>query len=232
MADLVIFDFDGTLFDTHESIEHSIKVTFETLLPGYALAQDQIHCLIASGAGLSDTFRTLHPDTAIFNTSEEQWVTKYREIYSTHGQRLVKAFPGAKQLLEHLQARDIPISIVSNKGVAAVKTALDRNGLGGYVPEALIVGDRTPGAERKPHTASFTHVVVPVLKERGKWRDGADTSKVLIVGDTVADIQFAKNLGCRVCWCRYGYGDQGECQALTPDFVVDSLADVVGILSE
>ncbi|KFY02242.1 hypothetical protein O988_02281 [Pseudogymnoascus sp. VKM F-3808] len=231
MANLVIFDFDGTLFDTHQSIEHTIKLTFETLLPNYVPPQDEIHRLIACGAGLSDTFRYLHPDMTTFNSSEEQWITTYRELYSTHGQDLIKAFPGAKQLLEHLKTHDIPISIVSNKGVVAVKTALDRNGLGGYVPEGLIVGDKTPGAERKPHPVSFTSVLVPKLRELGKWRDEADASEVLVVGDTVADIQFAKNIGCRACWCRYGYGDQEACQALNPDFVIDSLADVGGILS-
>lgn len=232
MASLVIFDFDGTLFDTHESIEHTIKLTFDALLATHVPLQSEIHRLISSGAGLSDTFRALHPDAASFNQSEDRWITKYRELYNTHGQALIKAFPGAKQLLEHLKTHGIPVAIVSNKGVAAVKTALDRNGLVGYVPEALIVGDKTPGAERKPHPASFTEVLVPTLKAHGMWRDEMDPRKVLVVGDTIADIQFAKNIGGRACWCRYGYGDKDVCSALGPEFIVDLLADVVGIVSK
>jgi phosphoglycolate phosphatase len=39
MTTLVIFDFDGTLFDTHESISQSIKLTFDALLPDQAPPQ-------------------------------------------------------------------------------------------------------------------------------------------------------------------------------------------------
>ncbi|KAI1907577.1 hypothetical protein LOZ61_006050 [Ophidiomyces ophidiicola] len=228
MAKLVIFDFDGTLFDTHESIEHSIKLTFDTLLPAHVPPQSEIHRLISSGAGLSDTFRALHPAAETFAATETQWIDKYRELYAVHGQLLIKAFPGAKTLLEELKGHHIPTAIVSNKGVAAVKTALERNGLEGYIPEDLIIGDKTPGALRKPDPSSFVNVLVPALKARGI--DGVQASEVLVVGDTVADIQFAKNIDGRVCWCRYGYGDREACEAMAPDFVVDSLNQVVSIV--
>ncbi|CAI7570971.1 unnamed protein product [Penicillium discolor] len=226
MIALAIFDFDGTLFDTHGSISQTIKLTFDALLPTYTPPQPEIHRLIASGAGLADTFKALHPFPAEFTpTVENEWIEKYRALYATHGQLLIKAFPGAKELLTELNAHKVPIAI----GVAAVKTALERNGLDGYVPEDLIIGDKTPGAKRKPDPASFVDVLVPVLKEKYGVEE-IDSGKVLVVGDTVADVQFAANIKSKVCWCRYGYGDQKACQELKPDFVVDSLGEVVGIV--
>lgn len=225
-----IFDFDGTLFDTHESISQTIRLTFETLLPTHTPPQPKIHRLIASGAGLADTFKALHPSPAEFTpTAENEWIEKYRALYATHGQLLIKAFPGAKDLLTELNAHKIPIAIVSNKGVAAVKTALERNGMDGCVPEDLIIGDKTPGAKRKPDPASFVDVLIPVLREK-YGMDEIDSGSVLVVGDTVADVQFARNIKSRVCWCRYGYGDQKACEELNPDYVVDSLGEVVGIV--
>ncbi|KAL3421607.1 pyrophosphatase ppax [Phlyctema vagabunda] len=240
MVSLVIFDFDGTLFDTHESIGHTIKLTFQALLPDSIPSPDEIHRLIASGAGLSDTFRALHPEQGLgphqssFEQSEELWITTYRQLYSTHGQALIKPFPGAEELLGYLKKHEIPTAIVSNKGVAAVKVALQRNGLAGCVPEDLIVGDKTVGAERKPHRASFTAVLMPTLKRLGlgNWQTQTDATGVLVVGDTVADIQFAKNIGAKAAWCQYGYGDQDACHKLDPDFVVGSLAEVVDIVSK
>ncbi|EKV16267.1 Haloacid dehalogenase-like hydrolase [Penicillium digitatum] len=230
MIALTIFDFDGTLFDTHESISQTIKLTFDALFPAHTPPQSEIHCLIASGAGLADTFKVLHPSPAeVTPIAENEWIEKYRALYATHGQLLIKAFPGAKDLLAELNAHKIPIAIVSNKGVAAVKTALQRNGLNCYVPEDLIIGDKTPGAKRKPDPASFIDVLVSVLKERYGLEE-LDSGSVLVVGDTVADIQFARNIKSKVCWCRYGYGDREACQELTPDFVVDSLGEVVGIV--
>lgn len=49
-----------------------------------------------------------------------------------------------------------------------------------------------------------------------------------LVGDTIADIQYASNIQSKICWCRYGYGDQETCQALVAeDSVADSLEDVL-----
>ena len=229
MTALAIFDFDGTLFDTHDSISQTIKLTFDALLPTHTPPQSEIHRLIASGAGLTETFTTLHPSPAEFTPAvENEWIEKYRALYATHGQLLIKAFPGAKDLLTELNALNIPIAIVSNKGVAAVKTALERNGLGGYVPEDLIVGDKTPGAKRKPDPSSFADVLVPTLRE--KYGVEVEAGKMLVVGDTVADLQFARNIKSRICWCRYGYGDRKACEGLGADFVVDSLGEVVGIV--
>ncbi|KAB8071748.1 HAD-like domain-containing protein [Aspergillus leporis] len=228
---LTIFDFDGTLFDTHASITHTIKQTFTTLLPTQTPPEPEIHRLIASGASLPDTFRALHPNPETF--TEETWITTYRTLYATHGQTLIQAFPGAEELLTTLNARKIPVAIVSNKGVEAVKTALERNGLGGLVPENLIIGDKTPGAVRKPDPASFGKVLVPVLRERYGWVGGGeagDGDGVLVVGDTVADVLFARNIGAKVVWCRFGYGEREVCEGLGPDFVVDSLGGVKGIV--
>lgn len=230
MISLAIFDFDGTLFDTHESISETIRLTFDALLPSQTPPQSEIHRLIGSGAGLADTFRALYPSLIDFTPAiENEWIEKYRALYAIHGQLLVKAFPGAKDLLTELNTRKIAIAIVSNKGVAAVKTALELNGLGGYVPENLIVGDKTPGAKRKPDPASFVDVVIPVLREKYGIEE-VNPVEVLVVGDTVADLQFARNIGSRACWCRYGYGDREACQEMAPDLVVDSLGEIVGVI--
>ncbi|KAL2816511.1 HAD-like domain-containing protein [Aspergillus granulosus] len=230
---LLIFDFDGTLFNTHASIKETIKLTFATLLPTLPPPPDtEIEAQIASGVGLADTFRSLHPaassPTSPLPPAEfENWVAKYRELYAAHGQGLVAAYPGTHLLLETVQRRGIPVSIISNKGVEAVKTALANNGLEEFFREEFIIGDKTPGAKRKPDVGSFVDVLLPRLKENGVEIERRD---VVVVGDTVADIGFARNLGCRVCWCRYGYGERDECEGLRPDWVVDGLEEVVGIL--
>ncbi|KAF7585098.1 hypothetical protein BBP40_012778, partial [Aspergillus hancockii] len=163
---LIIFDFDGTLFDTHASITHTIKRTFETLLPTLSPPPTpEIHRLIASGTALFDTFLGLHPSPQTFTEDQETWISTYRTLYATYGQNLITPFPGAADLLPSLKDKGIHVAIVSNKGVAAVKTALERNGLGGVVPEDLIIGDKTPGAARKPDPGAFVDVLVPVLRE-------------------------------------------------------------------
>lgn len=225
---LVIFDFDGTLFDTHQAIAHSITRAFQTLLPEHSPANAEVQRLIGSGMGLQDALNTLHPTPGSFN--EEDWTSTYRRIYNDEGQQLVKPFDGAQKLLDLLQTRKVPMAIVSNKGVAAVMTALQNHDLGGYIPEALIVGDKTPGATRKPDVGSYTNVLVPALRKIGSISN-IEELNVLVVGDTEADLRFASNInGAKSVWCRYGYGSQEGCEKLQPDFTIDSLAQIEQLL--
>jgi len=61
---LVIFDFDGTLFDTHASIAHCIAQTFSVMapLPLPQPSPEAIMATISTGAGLEDTFRLLQAE--------------------------------------------------------------------------------------------------------------------------------------------------------------------------
>ncbi|KAF6828107.1 pyrophosphatase ppax [Colletotrichum plurivorum] len=238
MISLVIFDFDGTLFDTHASIEETTKLTFDSLLPSSPQPPAaEVRRLISSGAGLSDTFRALYPDPAVFDEASDtidRWIAEYRRLYAQErSQSLIRPFPGAKDLLSYLRhSLKVPVAIISNKGVQAVRDALHANGLADYVPEDLIVGDKTPGATRKPDPGSFTDVLVPALRKAGYYgaEEVVGASKVLVVGDTVADIQFARNIGADACWARYGYGDRAKCEELGPNFTVEELFDVIGII--
>lgn len=238
--DLIIFDFDGTLFDTHQSISHCMKLTFDALLPSTETAPSHtdIQRLIASGAGLQDTFKALQPaisEDVWTSASEDKWVTTYREFYASHGQPLIQPFAGAKELLTQLKELGIIISVISNKGVAAVVAALANNGLADLVDQNLIVGDTTPGASRKPDTASFTKVLLERLKQMEPVSSKLEAIEngvgVVVVGDTTADIKFAQNIKAKSVWCRYGYGNQVECDALQPDHTIDSLQEIKNLVA-
>ncbi|OBS25138.1 hypothetical protein FPOA_05673 [Fusarium poae] len=227
-AQFVIFDFDGTLFDTHQAIFHSIKLTFDTLLPESAPSESDIQKLIGGGKGLLDVLRTLHP--SFDSLDQDEWVSTYRRIYNEDGQRLTSPFAGAKELLKNLNKRDIPFALVSNKGVIAIEATLKSNSLENIIPKDLVIGDNTPGATRKPDPGSFVNVLKPALSARGFSLD-LDVSKVLVVGDTEADLKFASNIGAKSVWCRFGYGDKEKCEELGPDFTVDGLEEVEGIVN-
>ncbi|KAK8055460.1 phosphoglycolate phosphatase [Apiospora rasikravindrae] len=217
---LVIFDFDGTLFDTHRSISHCIKLTFGSLLPAQAPSEADVLRLLSSGAGLQDTFKALHPHAGS-HFDEEKWTITDRSLYAEHGQPLITPFP----------ARDIPAAIVSNKGVAAVVTALKNNGLEDSIREKMIDGDKTPGATRKPDPGSYVNLLLPAMRSQG-YTDPIDASGVLVVGDTETNIRFATNIGGAISvWCRYGYGNKVECENLKPSFTVDSLQEVEEIIN-
>ena len=56
-----------------------------------------------------------------------------------------------------------------------------------------------------------------------------------MVGDTEADLLFAKQCGFQSIWARYGYGHLERCQQLKPTHTLDEaihLLDVLGAYTE
>ncbi|PYH92273.1 haloacid dehalogenase-like hydrolase [Aspergillus ellipticus CBS 707.79] len=227
MYQLVIFDFDGTIFDTYEAIEHSIQLTFRELLPTHpAPSHAAIRPLVSTGAPPGDTFRALHPDP---DFDETFWVARYRELYALHGQARARPYPAARDVLDALRARNVPVAIISNKAAVAVKAALAKSDLLEYFPDPLILGHGLAGVGRKPDPSSFTEILRPRLKEH-TGREWAAEDRVLMVGDTLTDIHYARNIGATVCWCRYGQGDVQACEALQPDYTIDALVDLLEVV--
>ncbi|KAF8247318.1 pyrophosphatase ppaX [Wilcoxina mikolae CBS 423.85] len=223
---LVVFDFDGTLFDTHTSIVHCMSRTFTHLSPPGTSCNshpslEAIRAIITTGSGLSETFEALHagpiPDM-------DHWITTYRSFYVSEGLALVAPFPYAEELLKRLKAKGIPLAIVSNKGIGALEAVLKHVKMEGMVD--LLLGDMM-GVKKKPDPMSFNEIIAPKFSQAEGLENGKLNPKdVLVVGDTEADLLYAKNIGAAACWVRFGYGENEECEKLGPDFIVDSLEEL------
>lgn len=217
---LAIFDFDGTLCATHDAIVHCIALSFEHH-GRRAPSRLQIRETISRGIGLADTFRAF--DATTFDDSDrlDAWVRTYREYYnSDQGRSRTQLFPFAHATLEAISTAGIGIVVVSNKGEMAIQIALEQFRISSFV--SLLVCDR-PGAKMKPDPACFNEIIRPAL-------GFVAPEHTLVIGDTVADIQFARNIGARSCWASYGYGEPIQCRALAPDHIVSSLNELVPIL--
>jgi phosphoglycolate phosphatase len=110
---LIVFDFDGTLFDTHASIVHCISQTFTQLSPPNTShpAFSAIRVIIATGAGLSEIFETLHAGPI---ADMDHWITTYRSFYVSEGLALITAFPYA-EVCRLLSQRVFNMLIVRNR---------------------------------------------------------------------------------------------------------------------
>ena len=235
---VVIFDFDGTLFDTHESIAHTLAITFSQLLPPDVCPPSQaaIATSISAGLALPQTITQLYPSSskvpALDAVLLEKFLTEYRLLYKTHGNPLIKPFGHVRELLNELRARSVPCAILSNKGIAAVRDVLAANHISSLIE--LVVGDGEPAnCPRKPDPGSWTMAIKPLFEQQTPTRAGIanlQATDVLVVGDTEADIRYAKTIGARSVWCSYGYGEQEKCRRLKPDFIVESLDEVKGLL--
>jgi phosphoglycolate phosphatase len=214
---LIIFDFDGTLFATHDAILFAIQAAYEQLgksLPEYSLADQTIR----AGLGMENSLRLLNPESS--DEEIKQLNQTYETIYAQVGAEKSHPFPGVYSLLKTLKSAGLVLTIVSNKAVAAIHAALKHFRLNTFI--SIVVGD-TPTLRKKPDPMAYNEFIqpqFPLIK----------TQEILMVGDTPADLGFAHAIGADSCWVKYGYGDPTRCRALNPTYTIEELIDLQPLL--
>lgn len=213
----LIFDFDGTLFDTRRAIAATLERTFQDL--GRTVPEaTMIQATIRLGITLEKTFDMLMDQPTAAQVGE--MVTRYREIYNGGlGIEKSSPFPGIPDLLRDLAEAGNTIVLCSNKGRAAVEGTLAHYGMGS-VASLIVAADG--GQPTKPDPASFNDRIKPRI-------GAAASARPLVIGDTVADLRYARAIGAEVCWAAYGYGDPDVCLPMAPDHCIADPLDLRGI---
>jgi len=57
-------------------------------------------------------------------------------------------------------------------------------------------------------------------------------ARMLMIGDTEVDIQFARASQIKCCWAAYGFGERSRCLALTPDYRIEIIGDLPTIVND
>jgi phosphoglycolate phosphatase len=211
--EVVVFDYDGTLFDTRLAIVHCIERAFEECgRPIPALAG--IMRTVETGLPLQETMFVLDQGLRDDQAALDKLVETYRTLYRDEALPFVKPFSGAGNALRTLHDNGTQCVVVSNKGIAAIRRSLDQNQLSSFVD--LVFGDQ-PGRPNKPDPAVLTDHILPRYRQYQR-------QQILMVGDTATDIVFAKAAGISSCWASYGYGELEHCRGLAPDHEISSIA--------
>jgi phosphoglycolate phosphatase len=215
----VVFDYDGTLFDTRVAIIHCIQRAFTKT--GRSLPEiEAVAATIKAGIPLHDTLIALEPRLRDDRGALDEMVGAYRKIYLAEAAPLLKPYVGVIVTLQKLHAYGIKIVVVSNKGVAAIHKSLEESGLGSVVD--MVFGEE-PDLPKKPDPKILTSHILP--RFAGLARD-----QILAVGDTETDILFAKAADVTSCWASYGYGDSDRCRAAGPDHVITTIEQLPVLL--
>lgn len=215
----IIFDFDGTLFDTRNAIAATINKTFQDKL-GLAISEERIWGTIQKGITLEETFDSLLPKEKRMEVAD--WVTRYREIYNSGlGLKMSKPFGNLKSLFSSPLLNGVSLVLVTNKGRVAVEQILQKDNIE-QVFDIIVAADGS--SPTKPDPKSYYDRIKPNLP------DGAD-EHVMVFGDTMADIEYADKIGADSCWASYGYGDVKKCSSKKPKYVVHNLSEFLETIS-
>jgi phosphoglycolate phosphatase len=216
MYDLYLFDFDGTLVDSMPSILHASRRTFEE--KGLPVPDDgALRAALADGRGVEFFFAILVPGLGL--DEAEGWVALWRELYEAESRPYTRPYPGALETLARLREAGAATAVVSNKGEPALRLAMAEYGFEPLMDAAA--GD-VAGLPKKPFAEMYHQRIAPMLGDA----PAPDTARILMVGDSEADLRFGRAIGARCAFAAYGYGQAEECLALAPELVLDSVTDL------
>ena len=213
--DSVFFDLDGTLADTASDLAAAAnKMLFDREMP--LIPHQQMRHLASSGArGMIHAAFGLTPEDTSFEAFKEEFLCNYEQAIHVD----TALFPGMDDLLNTLDAHQIPWGIVTNKHQRFTTPLVKSLGLD-LRTNAIVSGDTT--AHAKPHPAPILHAVS---------QKGLSTSNGVYIGDDLRDIQAGKAAGMHTIAAAYGYCGSDEPPELwQADFIVYDPKDLVSIL--
>ena len=205
--DLIVFDWDGTLFDSTALIVRCIQGACADIGVAVPSAESAAYVI---GLGLRDALQ--HAVPGLPESRYPELGRRYRHHYFANQQALV-LFPGTLDMLQALKARNHWLAVATGKSRAGLDEALHTVSLKG-VFDATRTADETAG---KPH---------PLMLQQLMQTLGVVPERTLMIGDTTHDLQLAANAGTPSVGVSYGAHDPASFAALSPLHVAHSTADL------
>ena len=215
---LVIFDCDGTLVDSQETILHGLEVGFAAVgLP----MPERGTALSIVGLSLERAFLTLvGPENAHHATTMADAYRASKVERRGQGLDLDPLYPGTMEVLDRLAARDdVLLGVATGKARRGVDHMVEVHGLHGRFV-TVQTADTSPS---KPHP----DMILQALAETG-----AEAAQTVMIGDTSFDMEMASAAGVRGIGVTWGYHDRPRLEGAGAVRVIDHFDELDGVLEQ
>jgi len=218
LPSIVVFDLDGTLVDSAPDLlpttNHALSIIGRppvTLDEVRSMVGGGLRRLIKLGAEASGD----PVEEEVLDRLLAEGVAYYAEHICDH----TTIFDGVIENLESLTAAGVPMAVCTNKTASLARSLIDNLRLTPYF-KAILGGDSLDVS--KPDGG---HILGTIQQA------GADPSRAIMVGDSIADVQGAKNAGVPVVAVSFGY-TQIPARELGADIVIDHFNELPGALAK
>ena len=210
----ILFDFDGTVFDTVRGVERSVQYSLRK--HGIEEPLDVLKCF--AGPPLREKYKE------VYGFDEEtvlELIRDFQEDYIPGGLYESAPFPGIGELLDELRQNGRKLAIATLKPISMAAELLSRFGMEDKFDVICgLSGDVSENTTK-------AQVVSSALQHFG-----ASAEDTVLVGDTKYDIYGGHEAGLKVVAVRYGYAAEGELEEAGADMIVDTLDDLRKYLLE
>jgi phosphoglycolate phosphatase/pyrophosphatase PpaX len=207
----VVFDLDGTLMSSHETIYKSMIQTLGDLNIKVNMPEEEF--LETIGHHFSyvfEKFNVVVPDI-------EEYLKIYRGYYSQYINES-RFYPGVRKTLDSLYSAGIPVSLLTTKAQDQAENVVRHFGIDSFF--SLVVG-RSPEVPIKPAPDSLLNICASLKVLPGE---------TLMVGDSELDVRCGKNAGALTCGVTYGYRTEGQLKLEEPDYLIDNMEELLTLV--
>jgi phosphoglycolate phosphatase len=204
---LLVFDWDGTLFDSAAVITDCIQQAARDMALPVPDRRTASHVI---GLGLSDSLR--HALPTLREEQYAEFLALYRGYFIEREDSL-QLFSGVTELLAELKQRGHQLAVATGKPRRGLDRALQASGIGPLFA-ASRCGDET---QPKPHPA----MLLELMEE---LRLGA--ADMLMIGDTSHDLGMAASAGVDAVAVAYGAHPEASLRAFAPRACVSTVVEL------
>ncbi len=208
----VLFDFDGTVFDTVEGITKSIQYALRK--HGREEPLERLRCF--AGPPLVEKFMEVY---GVSEAEAEQLVLDFRERYVPVGIYESRPFPGIREFLDRLRAAGLTLGIATSKPQSAAELLLRRSGLDACFQ--VVVGS-SPGLNNE-HKWQIVRRAMELC--------GSGPEETVLVGDTKYDAAGAARCGIPCIGVAWGYAEPGELEAAGVRSIAGTMEELEEVLT-
>jgi phosphoglycolate phosphatase len=217
---MILLDLDGTLIDSVPDLAFCVDAMMGRLgrpPRGEAAVRNWV------GNGVERLVQRAligqldgEPDAADYERAYPIFIELYRQ--NTSGRSVL--YPGVREGLDYLKAEGYPLGCVTNKAAQFTEPLLRDLGVRAAF-DIVISGDSLPCKKPDP---------MPLLHAAEHF--GVSPGDALMVGDSVSDVKAARAAGFAIACMTYGYNHGVDIREAGPDAVMDSLAEIRGLLEQ
>jgi len=213
-----IFDLDGTLTDTLESLTYSVNATLKEL--GLSQITDtQCKAFVGNGARrlIEQSLQAAGDPDA---TRIEEAMEVYGRIFKTYCTYHVAPYEGIVDMLQELKGQGVQLAVLSNKPHLQTK-----NVVATFFEEGTFtrVYGQQEGVPRKPDPQA----VHMILEELGIQRE-----ECLYIGDSDVDMQTGCAAGVPAVGVTWGFRTKEVLIEHGATYVVDKPKEIISIVKE
>jgi phosphoglycolate phosphatase len=205
----VLFDLDGTIINSFEGIAKSVQYALQKC--GIVVEDlEQLRCFI--GPPIMESFQKWYG----FSYEQAAEATAYyRERYRPIGLLECELYPGVEACIRELKEDGLLVGLASSKPETFCRQILDNFHL-------LDLFDEVVGSSMDGRIETKEQVLQEVLR---RWSE-IPREEMCLVGDTLFDLNGAKQIGIDCIAVRYGFGDAEEMKKNGAVAICDTLTDL------